>query len=386
MVSGFMIFGLICMSTVAGSAAQAVGQDLADALVSRLRGSDAAAQEEAATSLRRLGPKVAAAVPALIAALNDRTQAVRHYAANCLRHIGPQAKAAIPSLARLLGNKEESESVRSEAALALGWIGPDALEALVEALRPGQDVVARGWAANAIGKMGPMAQPAMPQLVAAPAEEDDRIWYDAGESLIAIGSAAVLPLRRAIESDNPRLRGHAGRTLLKLEPGNRPAIRAMIKDLKHSVSAVRGDAVLALEFAGRDAAMETISPLAEALVDEDAFVREVAARNLSDFGPQARTALPSLIKAMGDPASEVRFYAAEALGNVGVGSEVVVDALTRGIDDEEDVRIMVVRALGRIGPAAASSVPKLKAILGEANLQGELRQSLEESLSRILKE
>jgi HEAT repeat protein len=292
---------------------------------------------------------------------------------------------AIPTLSRLLRDKAETENVRSEAALALGRIGPDALNVLVDILHSGPDTVARSGAANAIGKMGSKAQTATLHLIAALAEEDDQIWYNAGESLIAIGPTVLSPLRHAIESDNAHVRVHAGRTLMKLEPGHLSTVRAMLKDLKHTNSGVRRDAILALQTAGREVAAETVPSLTEALKDEDAFVREIAASCLAKIGPEAKSAIPALIKAMQDPEFEVRGYSATALGNVGMKSEVVVDALTRGINDEDgDVRILVARALGNIGPSAISAVPKLKAVLAEEDLSEELRLAVEKSIGQIL--
>jgi len=365
---------------------QGVEGDSLDALVSQLRDSDSETREAAAKSLRRLGPKAAVAAPALIRALGDRNQAVRCQAAVCLGHIGPQAKAAIPSLSRLLKNKDEPTIVRLWASVALGLIGVDALDALVEALQPGQDPYTRRKAAGAIGKIGPRAHTATPLLISVLAEEEYSIWHNASDSLIAIGPTSIPSLQRVIEGDDARHRVHAGRTLLTLDPGHSVTIRAMIKDLRHSNPEVRRDAVLALELVRTQAAKEIVEPLAQALNDTDGFVREVAASKLNDIGPLARSVRPALINAMQDPAFEVRGYAALALGNIGQDSVMVIDVLTHGIDDEEgDVRILVVRALGNIGPAARSSIPKLRAVLLQPELHEGLRLSVEESLSKILK-
>jgi HEAT repeat protein len=144
---------------------QHASENSLDASVVRLRGSDEEDSEAAATSLRRLGPKAAPAVPALVKALGDPDQGVRANAAICLGFIGHQAKAAVPALSRLLMDQNEVDTVRSWAALSLGRIGPDALPVLIEALKPGSDVFVRGAAANAVGKMGPKAEPAIPQLL-----------------------------------------------------------------------------------------------------------------------------------------------------------------------------------------------------------------------------
>ena len=116
-------------------------------------------------------------------------------------------------------------TVRSWAALSLGRIGPDALPALIEALKPEQVVFVRRAAADAVGKMGPKAEPAIAQLLVALADQEEGIWSNAAESLVAIGRAALPPLRLAVESNNSRVRGHAAKVLLKLESGDLPTIR-----------------------------------------------------------------------------------------------------------------------------------------------------------------
>lgn len=102
-----------------------------------------------------------------------------------------------------------------------------------------------------------------------------------------------------------------------------------------------------------------------------------------EIGSEARIAGPSLIEALQDTQFEVRGYSATALGKF--GAELgVVEVLTQQINDEdEDVRILIVRALGNIGPKAISSMPRLRAVLAERDLRDDSRRTVEESLSKI---
>jgi HEAT repeat protein len=142
--------------------------------------------------------------------------------------------------------------------------------------------------------------------------------------------------------------------------------------------------VYALEAAARDAAAETVPALTESLKDSDGVVRQIAARSLFGIGPSARTAMPALIASMRDAKSEVRLYSALALGNTGAGCASAIDALAHAINDDDDVGIVAVRSLGMLGPFAASSLPKLRTILEEADPQSQLRFEAEKSIGAIL--
>jgi HEAT repeat protein len=56
--------------------------------------------------------------------------------------------------------------------------------------------------------------------------------------------------------------------------------------------------------------------LAEALKDQDAFVRQEAAHSLGQIGPDARPAAPALVAALRDRKPAVRKAAAEALKSI----------------------------------------------------------------------
>jgi HEAT repeat protein len=53
--------------------------------------------------------------------------------------------------------------------------------------------------------------------------------------------------------------------------------------------------------------------LVEALADDNAAVRQAAARALGEIGPEASAAAPALTRALGDPNTGVREDAALAL-------------------------------------------------------------------------
>jgi HEAT repeat protein len=92
-------------------------------------------------------------LPALMKALGDNDASVRAWSAQAIGYIGPDAEEAVPALIALLRNQDVGS--RNSAAIALRTIGPEAksaLPALREALSdPNEDV--RRFAAVAIEKI-----------------------------------------------------------------------------------------------------------------------------------------------------------------------------------------------------------------------------------------
>jgi HEAT repeat protein len=141
---------------------------------------------EAARVLGEIGPRAKAAVPALVEYLNGKNQDIREpsgpewrnrrsansatiWASFALAKIDPADHSVDDAVATLVGLLSDQDSVvDSEAARALGLIGPEAeaaVPALIEALKD-----EREWglvpcaAAVALGDIGPAARPAVSAL------------------------------------------------------------------------------------------------------------------------------------------------------------------------------------------------------------------------------
>ncbi len=87
-----------------------------------------------------------------------------------------------------------------------------------------------------------------------------------------------------------------------------------VTQLKDKDVALRQQAVKALGKSGE--AGVAVPALAEALKDENAFVRRDAAGALGGFGPEAKPAVPSLTAALKDKEHSVRQAAAQALKKI----------------------------------------------------------------------
>ena len=80
-----------------------------------------------------------------------------------------------------------------------------------------------------------------------------------------------------------------------------------------------------------------VPALAQALKDEDEWVRANAAEALGRIGPEAKAAVPALIQALkNEDVLRVRWGAAEALGQIGPAAKQAVPALAQALKDIED--------------------------------------------------
>src|SRR5271166_4882027 len=94
--------------------------------IKELRAADSGMRRQAAEALARLGPKAAAAVPALIEALADKDVMVRRDAGRALSRIG---EPAVPALIEALADKDVM--VRHDARHVLSKMGKVAFPRLM---------------------------------------------------------------------------------------------------------------------------------------------------------------------------------------------------------------------------------------------------------------
>jgi hypothetical protein len=83
----------------------------------------------------------------------------------------------------------------------------------------------------------------------------------------------------------------------------------------------------------------------------------------------ARSALPSLVDALGSSDARVRIETVQALGRMGPAASPVVSRLIQVLKQESDVNIrrVTIETLGKIGPAAADALPIIQAISRESS-------------------
>lgn len=325
--------------------------------------------------LARSGPRAGRAVPELVAALKDQDERVGMLAIDALGAIGPAASEAVPALLGAL----RSTMLRTRAAEALGRIGGTAIPALISLLGD-PDPNLRAAAVYALGRAGQGSNAAANALLPLLKDPDETLRLLAAEALGRVGSVAAGRLRNMLADQ-----GFPERWLAALALGRMGA-------------------------QARDAANE----LAKAVLDDDQEVGSAAAAALGQLGPAAEGIVPqlcdSLAKVTGEtrlnvgwalwqinkhpwapqvaaqtlasPELHVRLGSALALGRLGPDAKDAVPLLIQAIEDKnEQVCAAAALALAQIGPDAGSAVDALRKSLSRVN--GEARLNVGWALWRI---
>jgi HEAT repeat protein len=271
--------------------------------------------------------------------LPDENERARTCVRACVRLklFGSKAKEAIPTLIKTLAYPDTyyGHLVREQAAEALANMGPDVVPVLVVALTNRSDDICAG-AAEALGRLGPKAKAAIPDLIYALNNRD------------AVRETVFAALARVGPKD-----------------------KAPIPDLIYALDredSPRAKAIEALARVGPDAVPLLIEALSADYGEDDEFTNRSyssgAAAALGKMGTRARAAIPALIKALQDQPEGLRRRAAEALGEMGPEAKTAVPALIQTLQNQEDrAREEAVEALGKIGPEAAPAVPALVKLL-----------------------
>ena len=360
-------------------------------LVQKLASSRSEDRAAAARALGTLGPEGTTALEALTAALEDPVADVRVAAAWAIGGLGPSAAGAVTALGKC--TRDQSAQARAGAAWALGRIGPSAQSAapsLVERLRDADETVrwragdalgavgcnvtvvaplveilsdahasGRAQAAEALGRCGVAAAPALAALALALGDEREEVRWRAAWALGEIGpgaQAAVAPLVAAMADE--AIRWRVADALGGIGPGAAEAVPVLTEAVRDSSSNVRWRAVKALGRIGPAARSATTALLA-ALEDAQDNVRAAAALALPKVEPPSQTVLPAYLRALKDPDSRVRHHAADALGRLGPAARDAGPSLVLALgDDDAVVRGVAARALGRIGPAAPGAASR----------------------------
>jgi HEAT repeat protein len=166
-----------------------------DALAGLLADENVQVSTEAALALAKIGPGAKDAVPALLAALKKENCPDAHAIVYTLGKIGPQAAPAEPMLLKEISGKDVSLAVI--AAWALTQIHPGSADAAAKAI----PVLVAGLsdplpetrkaAAEALGKLGPLARQAVPALQkSAKDDEAKTVREAAGKALQSIGQTS----------------------------------------------------------------------------------------------------------------------------------------------------------------------------------------------------
>jgi HEAT repeat protein len=320
-------------------------------------------------TLIHLEPRPDAVVTLLLAALEDAEGPVRRTAAQALASEPTRTGEVVAGLLKALGDKDKL--VRAAAATSLGWQG------------------ARSQGARSQGARAPDVVPALSAVFR---NADSGAGREALWSLPRIGGAAKAALPAAIEALNDRLLSDAAADFIaSLGPDGKSAAIALAR--RDTPAAFRALAALGPE--ARDAVPllvkmhsstpgmpqvfaaigpPALEPLMEALGGPDPALSYNAGHYLGELGPKA---VPALVKHFSDRGARGRWWAALALGRIGAEARAALPALIAATKEADPVlRRGATRAIGQIGPQHPEVVPTLVAMLKDSETRAEAITSL----------
>ena len=347
-------------------------------------------------------------VSALVEALGDEDGATRSTSAHALANLASDEPALEALQERMWKDPEEDVQCAAAEAVLLGAVRLRRPEAVVDVLRKmALEPPKRFWdPPSPAGALSALGEEAGPALVAALRDPDPRVRgrcvsalvpglgyeeYPKGVPAAVVGllsdsdavvreRARELVLQSSFDPGldvllawvaDPALEGRRWRTmdlLVRYHARAPEAIDALDRALEDKDGTLRR---YAIESIGRlGAAGERYVPaLVQALRDADRDVRRSAAYALGALGPVARPAAARLALCAAGWASNDAVSAIGALAAIGPDGAPWAPTLAARLDvDTDPERVMwIAEALGRMGPAAATVAPRLRALLADGH-------------------
>ncbi len=229
-------------------------------------------------------------------------------------------------------------------------------------------------AIETLAEMGPEAKAAVPAILNALKDENERVRAAAAAALGRIAWAdqtVVLALAEALQDKDEDVRRSAAESLHDCWPKPRGVVPALIDALDDSVSGVIFHVVRTLVDMAGDAP-DILPEFLEVVQDSTIEGRAGWVYVLAGLGPQGAEAVPVLLPILrGAPDNDLRAAVAIALG--GIAAREAVTDLVRIVHGttEEHLRIVCVSSLGMIGGDTA--VAALREVLEDHENSPELR-------------
>jgi HEAT repeat protein len=224
-----------------------------------------------------------------------------------------------------------------------------------DGLDPG---LCRQRGAEFIALLGPAGAEAVPELISSlsyPAAVSE-----AERALRRAGSAAVLPLVRALRARQPEVRARSARLLKEFNESQDLIASALIRALRDEHFSVRREAALTLGVvsAGKSAA---VAALIQTASDEVAEVRAASFESLGKLADISAPVLSAVNRGLKDLIPLVRLEAAKACWVLTRDRDAVVPVLMGVLPTQEGWQAAY--ALGNMGADAATAVPALIEVL-----------------------
>lgn len=211
------------------------------------------------------------------------------------------------------------------------------------------DAPLRAAAADALGPIGAVAEPAGPRLLKLfESDPDATVRRSAGMAAAQIkpGTTDLVATAASVLAKDPdaAVRQTAAALLVEAGPGARPVLPAAHAALSDADPMVRLYAAAIVGHLGEAAI--AMSVLLDGLQSPDGAIRAEATGLLAETAPADTRVVPALLDGLRDEDRRVRMASADALGAIGPPAIAAAEALWRMIHDpDEDVRDHALKAL-----------------------------------------
>ncbi len=342
----------LLVATSGAFAAEARKPNVAD-LIEGMKSSEVAVRRDASYRISQLGAEAPGAVPQLIVGLDDQDSQVWFNSITALARIGPAAVEALPALMKEL---EEAGGGRYRE---------------------------QAWyrASYALGSLGPAA---LPTLVKALDHERERVRSGAAKAIGWIGAdatEAIPSLAKRLGDSSAAVREQSAEALGRIGPAALPVLKAA---LKSDQAPARAAAATSLEWMGapaREANLELAAAL-KSETDDPARARMIHALSRLDYVPAEF--LPLVVPLLRSESAEVRQEASNALILMEPAATTSVPVLKEMLGSSDPAAIeMAVTFLGAIGPDAGGAVPELVALRSQPESPAELSVAIDATLVQI---
>lgn len=337
---------------------------------------------KAIDGLANMGASARKSLPVLTALLKDSAKTVRHHAISAIVRIDRKNMRAVAALVDVVRNRREDRQLRRHAANALARSEKSATDGILHILK-NEDAFTRTCGAYAVSIMKDRPNDALIALVDMLRDDSEAVRESGKYAIVTFGKKAQGELAKALKSNKPLWRVNAAEAVLRIDPFNIFAIRALRDSLLDRDVIVRRTAASALvNSRGKEHATTLV--LVPALKDSDKEVRRSAAHALGFVGSNTRVSVEGLVRALRDRDLEVRISAVCSLSRLGTVAKEAVAGIVNIVSSRHCDSLLMfhaIDALGKMGQAARSAIDPLKRALDRADARG--KEWIRDALGRI---
>lgn len=251
-----------------------------------------------------------------------------------------------------------SHAALAQDFAALARQGEKGVPALIAVLKDG-DAKARGHAAFALGKIGPVAKAAADELARAIEDDEPGLANQASFALGKIGPAGGPAVLKVLEKGNGKSAALAARALATMRVPVPGAIAPLLAALKKESQPQQQTAYIdALGFQGASAAAVVPHLVDLAREGKAPPVHIVVA--LGNIGSGAKEAVPYLIELLKKKQpGPITLHTVQSLGQIGVRSPEIATTLLDLMKEGNQPRMVLLESLGKAGAVTKDTLPAL---------------------------